>query len=174
MRTLVTGKQMKAIDSYTIHQVGIPSLVLMERAALETARAAERMWNGKETIWAVCAQAIMADGWPQQDAPFEGLPSAHFPGGKPGKGTEEFRTQLRIAGNTGLTAASWQDGEEEECGLLIDAIFGVGLGRPVEGEYRQCMEMLASKAIRAEWLWTFLPASMRIQGRSWGSPFLQM
>ena len=40
MRMLVTGKQMKAIDAYTIHTIGIPSLVLMERAALKVALAA--------------------------------------------------------------------------------------------------------------------------------------
>ena len=34
MRRLVTGKQMKEIDGYAIRKVGIPSLVLMERAAL--------------------------------------------------------------------------------------------------------------------------------------------
>ena len=41
MRTLVTGKQMKSIDSWTIETVGIPSLVLMERAALSVAREVE-------------------------------------------------------------------------------------------------------------------------------------
>ena len=41
MRTLVTGKQMKFIDSWTIETVGIPSLVLMERAALSVARELE-------------------------------------------------------------------------------------------------------------------------------------
>lgn len=34
MRQLVTGEQMKAVDQYAIQEVGIPSLVLMERAAL--------------------------------------------------------------------------------------------------------------------------------------------
>ena len=33
MRTLVTAKQMKAVDAHTIHTIGIPSMVLMERAA---------------------------------------------------------------------------------------------------------------------------------------------
>ena len=37
MRRLVTGKQMKEIDGYAIRKVGIPSLVLMERAALAVA-----------------------------------------------------------------------------------------------------------------------------------------
>ncbi|MFR2881843.1 MAG: hypothetical protein ACLTC8_13365 [Lachnospiraceae bacterium] len=34
MQILVTGKQMKQLDQSTIKQMGIPSLVLMERAAL--------------------------------------------------------------------------------------------------------------------------------------------
>ena len=35
MRYLPDGEQMKAADAYTIGQLGIPSLVLMERAALK-------------------------------------------------------------------------------------------------------------------------------------------
>ena len=34
MKTVLTGREMKAIDTYTIQKLGIPSLVLMERAAL--------------------------------------------------------------------------------------------------------------------------------------------
>ena len=37
MRRLVTGKQMKEIDAHAIQEVGIPSMVLMERAALACA-----------------------------------------------------------------------------------------------------------------------------------------
>ena len=34
MKKLMNGAQMKMIDVYSIQEVGIPSLVLMERAAL--------------------------------------------------------------------------------------------------------------------------------------------
>ena len=37
MREIVTAAEMKALDSNTIQQAGIPSLVLMERAALRIA-----------------------------------------------------------------------------------------------------------------------------------------
>ena len=37
MRDIVTAAEMKGLDSNTIQQAGIPSLVLMERAALKTA-----------------------------------------------------------------------------------------------------------------------------------------
>ena len=43
MQYLLTGRQMKAVDLYNIEEIGIPSLALMERAALETAREAERL-----------------------------------------------------------------------------------------------------------------------------------
>ena len=46
MRYLLTGKEAQAIDQYTMEQMGVPSLVLMERAALEVARAAEREAKG--------------------------------------------------------------------------------------------------------------------------------
>ena len=35
MRYLPNGKQMSEADAHTIHEIGIPSLVLMERAALQ-------------------------------------------------------------------------------------------------------------------------------------------
>ena len=39
MKQIVTGGQMKLLDSYTIEKMGIPSLVLMERAALSVCQA---------------------------------------------------------------------------------------------------------------------------------------
>ena len=137
MRMLVTGKQMKAIDAYTIRTIGIPSLVLMERAALKVALAAERLWEKGDVIWAVCGTGNNgADGVAAaRMLHLKGYPVRVFLVGNPDKGTEEFRTQLKIAGNVGLFTLPWQEGEKEECGLLIDAVFGVGLSRPVEGDF---------------------------------------
>ena len=47
MKYAVTGKQMKAIDEDTINRIGIPSVVLMERAALAVAGAAETLMAGR-------------------------------------------------------------------------------------------------------------------------------
>lgn len=47
MRYLVTGSQMAAIDQDTIQNIGIPSLVLMERAAECVARKAEQLCDQK-------------------------------------------------------------------------------------------------------------------------------
>ena len=108
MRMLVTGKQMKAIDAYTIHTIGVPSLVLMERAALKVAQAAERLWKKGDTIWAVCGTGNNgADGVAAaRMLHLKGYPVRVFLVGNPDKGTEEFRTQLTIAGNVGLSSLS--------------------------------------------------------------------
>ena len=39
MKRIVTGKEMKALDRDTIEEMGVPSLVLMERAGLAAANA---------------------------------------------------------------------------------------------------------------------------------------
>ncbi|MFQ9510886.1 MAG: hypothetical protein ACLRZ7_08270 [Lachnospiraceae bacterium] len=45
MRYLLTGEEMKELDTYSIQKIGIPSLVLMERAALSVT---EEIKKGKE------------------------------------------------------------------------------------------------------------------------------
>ena len=54
MRYLVTGKQMKEIDRYTIETIGIPSLVLMERAAYAFVEELKKRIRREDQIWAVC------------------------------------------------------------------------------------------------------------------------
>ena len=51
MKQIVTGGQMKLLDSYTIEKMGIPSLVLMERAALSVCQALrEEEFPGKVLV----------------------------------------------------------------------------------------------------------------------------
>ena len=61
MRYLVNGREMKEIDRRTIEDYGIPSLVLMERAAFCVAQEAEQILKERSSdgslkgyVWAVC------------------------------------------------------------------------------------------------------------------------
>ena len=49
MRYAVSAQEMKRCDDYTVTKIGIPALVLMERAAMETVQAllAKRAKRGK-------------------------------------------------------------------------------------------------------------------------------
>ena len=45
MKYLAGSAQMKEIDRYTIEEIGIPSLVLMERAAMAVAEEVEKKFS---------------------------------------------------------------------------------------------------------------------------------
>lgn len=144
MRRIVTGRQMKAADAYTMEQVGIPSLVLMERAALKVAERAKAGLGKKEPIWAVCGMGNNgADGAAAARMLFlEGFLAAAVLVGDEGRATPEMVRQLAIAKKLGMEVLSWEEAKERVLrgGTVIDGLFGVGLGRPVEGVYRECIE----------------------------------
>ena len=56
MKAVLSGKEMKEFDARSIKGYGIPSLVLMERAAMAVAEKAEEILEKEEagTVWSVC------------------------------------------------------------------------------------------------------------------------
>ena len=54
MKKLMNGVQMKRIDVYSIQEVGIPSLVLMERAALCVTEAVLEKIKKTDKVLCVC------------------------------------------------------------------------------------------------------------------------
>ncbi len=144
MRYLVTGGQMKQVDRYTIENIGIPSLVLMERAALAVAE--EVMKHGQKTdrIWVLCGNGNNgADG-------VAAARMLHLKGYKvfallvagKEKGSSEYLTQVSIAEHTGVNLAGFSDLIPGTCDILIDALFGVGLDREILGRYREILETI--------------------------------
>ncbi len=149
MKKLVNAVQMSELDRYTIDTIGIPSLVLMERAALAVAgRIREYLMNssrlpgktpslyGHKGVLVLCgsgnnggdgiAVARILHGW--------GISCAVFLAGSEQKMTPETKTQLLAARNCGVTeedGLSWEDYE-----VIVDALLGIGLCRQVEGKYR--------------------------------------
>lgn len=144
MRYLVTGEQMKKVDQYTIESIGIPSMVLMERAAMAVAREAGKLAKKTDNIWAVCgtgnngADAAAA----ARMLALEGYKVTVIIVGNQDRGTKEFRAQLEIGDRLGLSAVEWKDFIPGKCHLIIDGLFGVGLSRDVEGEYREILDTL--------------------------------
>ena len=58
------------------------------------------------------------------------------------KGTEEFKRQLEIARRVGVPIFAWQRIRERPWDAVIDPVFGVGLSREIEGDYRLCIEAM--------------------------------
>lgn len=140
MEYLVTGRQAKAIDTYTIEQTGIPSLVLMERASLcvaeEVQKTADQMHLPVVRIAVVCGSGNNGgDGIATARILHErGLDVCIFLAGKREKMSADCQKQLAIAEKLSVPIGNGTD--LSAYNIIIDAIFGIGLDRPVEGNYR--------------------------------------
>lgn len=126
---------MKDADTYTINKVGVPSLVLMERAALKTVEAMEE--NGIDTS---CALVVCGSGNNGGDGfavarllREKGQEADLFFAGRESSLSEECRIQKRIAEN--LDIPIFTDFPKKEYTVIIDAVFGVGLSRKITGHW---------------------------------------
>ena len=165
MKAVLSGKEMKAFDTRSIRGYGIPSLVLMERAALAVAEKAEEILKKEqaETVWSVCGFGNNgADGVAAARMLFlKGYDVKILFPGRDGKGSEELEAQLNIVKRLGIpvmTAEELPDAEEKRSpahpfaktvtkanacrGVILDAVFGIGLSRNVEGAYKKLIDWI--------------------------------
>lgn len=140
MKEIVTREEMKALDRNTIETAGIPSCVLMERAALKTAQEMEDYFarkGQKEKILFVCGSGNNGgDGIAAARILFlHGYETEIYPVGKRDHFTEETERQFRIAEKYQIPIVN--NPKWDEYTTIVDAIFGVGLTRPVEGSWAE-------------------------------------
>ncbi len=171
MRYLVTGSQMRAIDQDAIQNIGIPSLVLMERAAECVARKAEYLCGSMEDQTA--GKHLPGRRKPQKEMPqilvFCGVGNNGADGvaaarmlhnhefdvlvivvGNETHATKEFQVQKEIAEKLEVPITNWEQflhsesekKQQEQSRAIMDAVFGVGLSRDVEGTYAQVLDWI--------------------------------
>ena len=139
MEYLVTGKEMAEYDRQTIEKVGIPALVLMERAALavyEEILAAVTGAN-RVIILAGCgnngadglALARMLAEHTGRETSFE---VEVVMCKDPEKATPQWKAQKAILKHFPIRTGSKPENTEYD--ILIDALFGVGLSREIGEE----------------------------------------
>ena len=140
MINIVSGTEMKKVDEYTIKKIGVPSIVLMERAAWS---AAELIFanepKSKSVLVAVGTGNNGADGLAVARMMFlKGYHTKIFILGNVEKATQEFKQQLKIIENleVGITT------EFVSSDIIVDAIFGVGLSRDVTGKFAEVIEQI--------------------------------
>lgn len=142
---LVTAEEMRQYDANTIEQFHMPSLLLMERAALVTVEELQRMCgkascrvlvlagrgnNGGDGL--AVGRLLMLQGY---EVTFV-LPGEDFYE----RCSEETRRQIDILYGYGACIFSrMQDGEYD---IVIDAIFGIGLSRDVEGIWKESIQWI--------------------------------
>ena len=150
MKKVVTCSQMKLLDHETIHSMHVPSLVLMERAALAVRDEIVKYLLGKnpdgswqhERVLAVCGSGNNGgDGIAiARLLHLSGIHTEIFLAGNPDKMTEETRRQWEIAASYQVPVTNnpvWS-----EYTVIADGIFGVGLSREIAGKYREIIDCM--------------------------------
>lgn len=143
MKYIVDGTEMKQIDAYTIQKTGIQSLVLMERAALETVKYIKKVTKKWEKILILCGTGNNGgDGIAVGRILYQKGYSVEIVClGNLGRQTTETRVQYEIASQIGVTIKTdWKTVEWNAYQLIVDAIFGIGLTRDLSGDYIPVIE----------------------------------
>ncbi len=149
---ILTAEAMREVDRAAIEELGIPSLVLMENAAIGVVEAIGESFGEAESAAIFCgpgnnggdglavARHLSVRGWEVR--------IFLVTGGRQLSG--DAATQLAICRKAELAVmevASPSDlaGAAEaaaECDLVVDALFGTGLTRPLEGLFADAVEAI--------------------------------
>lgn len=142
MRYLPTGNWMQKADAHTIHEIGIPSLVLMERAALGIVEVIKSKAPKNKKILIVCGSGNNGgDGFAIARLLHDENYSVEIAFvGKTESMSDECKQQYCICKNIGISIAT--EIPVKEYGVIVDAIFGVGLCREISGKYASAIERL--------------------------------
>ena len=136
---LPTGEQMRRADLYTIEEIGVPSMVLMERAALEVVRCMEEEQLDFRKVLVVCGSGNNGgDGYAiARLLHLKGHDVTIFFAGNSQKRSEENAQQAKIAAHYEIPVITNLD--TEEYSVIIDALFGTGLKSEITGHYREIL-----------------------------------
>ncbi len=144
MKYAVSSQEMKLCDRNTSEYFGVDTLVLMERASLAVADAADR-WRGKRNSYRTYSVLVLA-GCGNNGG--DGVCAARLLKqrgykvclsiiGDMTKASELFLKQLEIAKKYGITIDTFSNIRDNKKGsdfdIIVDAIFGIGLSRPLTG-----------------------------------------
>lgn len=156
---VLDAEGMRTADNRTIHEIGLSSSVLMERAALAVAGCVKEYTTEKSRIGVLCgtgnnggdgaavARLLKAEGFDVEILLFhaqlyqtENLSEAASEKGKNRYGTEEFLQQIKLARAYGVPVCEPEDTGRYD--IIVDALFGIGLSKPVEGGYAALLEQI--------------------------------
>lgn len=153
MNYVLTAKEMKTLDQQTIEKFGVPSMVLMERAALAVC---ERVLSYEPNrILVLCGSGNNGgDGFALSRLLLQKgvFVATLFTGDKSHmsveceKQKETLAAILQTGKYRGEICSEYQD---ETYDVIVDCMFGIGLSRNIEGEFAKLLERVnAAKAVR--------------------------
>lgn len=142
MRYLPDGTQMKAADMYTIETLKVPSLTLMERAAQSCIKVLTDKRVDLSHVLVVCGSGNNGgDGFAiGRILKLMGYQVTVFLAGNPEHLSKECAFQVEKFENCGGRICN--EYPEGEYSIIVDALFGVGLSRKIEGKYAEVIDKM--------------------------------
>src|SRR5678809_865883 len=142
---ILNAAQMREADRFTIEEVGIPSLVLMENAGRQVVAAMEAAYESllEGRVAVLCGRGNNGgDGFVVARTLLQrGIDTLVVVIGTIADVRGDARINLDILGRLGVTVVEVADeqawelhfSEISKCALIVDAIFGTGLRSPLAG-----------------------------------------
>ncbi len=139
MRYLYTGQDAKKVDEHSIEVVGMPSLVLMERAAMTVAKVLMERESKESRFLAVCGTGNNGgDGVATARILHEmGYKAAIAIVGYPDSMSDETKKQTEIAVGCHVPVIPMSAIKDHEFDVILDSLFGIGLSRDISDVYEQ-------------------------------------
>ena len=139
----ISAAEMRELDAHTIHEKGVPSMVLMERAALACVERLKLADFDLSHVLCLCGTGNNGgDGVAiARLLVLAGYEACVMMVGNRETCSIETAQQLRIAENYGVPVSPYESGSLEALAptTIVDALFGIGLERPVAGLYGQSL-----------------------------------
>src|SRR5687768_1895948 len=144
-----TEAQVRALDRFAIEQSGIPSYTLMTRAGEAALRALRSCWPATERLLVLCgpgnnggdgyvlARAALAERMKVRVVAFADPAKLQ---GDALRAWEDFR-------HAGGESLPWSEALVDGVDVVIDAIFGVGLTRSIEGDIASCIRAINASPV---------------------------
>lgn len=144
---ILTAEQMREADRRTVHDIGIPSLVLMENAGRQVVAAIESLIQdlADRRVAVICGKGNNGgDGFVVARTLHQrGVDAAVFLVGQVAEVKGDARINIEILGRLGVTVVEIADegawelhfSEISERDLIVDALFGTGLKSALTGIY---------------------------------------
>lgn len=145
MIRIATRDEMQAIDAYSIHEIGIPGMVLMEKAAMALyEEVVARIPRHSRSLIMVEKGNNGGDGLALARMMIEtGYDVTIYEIGGIKKASDSYQAQRDILGKMGIPVEEQMP--EGEYDVIIDGIFGVGLTREVKGIQKEVIDTFNQK-----------------------------
>ncbi|MEM7584438.1 MAG: NAD(P)H-hydrate dehydratase [Acidobacteriota bacterium] len=165
---LLRSAEMREVDRRAIEDLGIPSMVLMENAAIGVADAIAECFPQAETVTIFCGPGNNGgDGLAlARHLEARGYRLCLFLVTRGGPPRGDAGVQLEILQRAGEKVQELTPEDElsgavracSACDLIVDALFGTGLSRPLEGHFVELLQVMGEA--RAPILAVDLPSGL--------------